>query len=74
MFASTQSKSKFDIPNVTIILWVVGLFFAFGVVSNLFDHKSPLYNLVQGLFVSLFVGGILYIARRISIRKVLLTE
>lgn len=48
---------------------MVGLFFAFGVVSNLFDHESLLYNIGQGLFISLFVGGVLYIARRISIRK-----
>ncbi|MGD0057360.1 MAG: hypothetical protein ABSB83_05850 [Methanomassiliicoccales archaeon] len=39
------------------------MFVAFGLLSNLFDQESLLYNLSQGAFIALFAGAILYIVR-----------
>jgi len=49
-----------ELPNVAIIIIMVGFFLGFGVFSNFIDGESLMYNLFQGLFMSLFVGGVLY--------------
>ena len=49
-----------EFPNEGIIIVMVSLFLAFGVVDNFFDGESLTYNLFQGVFISLFVGIVLY--------------
>jgi hypothetical protein len=49
-----------ELPNAAIIIITVGIFLSFGLISNLFDGESLMYNLFQGIFMSLFTGGVLY--------------
>jgi hypothetical protein len=49
-----------ELPNAAIIIIMVGLFLGFGVFSNFIDGESLTYNLFQGVFMSLFTGGLLY--------------
>jgi hypothetical protein len=46
-----------------------GFFLAFGVISNFFDDEGVLYNLFQGIFISLFTGGVLILAKYLASRK-----
>jgi hypothetical protein len=49
-----------ELPNAAIIIIMVGFFLSFGLISNFFDDESLTYNLFQGVFISLFTGGLLY--------------
>jgi hypothetical protein len=49
-----------ELPNEAIIIIMVGFFLSFGVFSNFIDGESLAYNLFQGVFISLFTGGVLY--------------
>jgi hypothetical protein len=70
-FPNSQKTSTFEdrlkqhfkiqeLPNAAIIIIMVGIFLSFGLISNLFDGYSLMYNLFQGIFMSLFTGGALY--------------
>ena len=63
MSVGERRRSRFEYPNAFIVLWMVGMFVAFGLLSNLFDQESLPYNLSQGAFIALFAGAILYIVR-----------
>jgi hypothetical protein len=53
---------------------MLALFLGFGVFSNLFDGKGLAYNLVQGVFIAVFTGGIVYLTKYlIGRRKLSLT-
>ncbi len=49
-----------ELPNAAIIIIMVGFFLSFGLISNFFDGENLTYNLFQGVFISLFTGGLLY--------------
>jgi hypothetical protein len=49
-----------ELSNAVIIVWMLGFFLSFGVFSNFIDGESLTYNLFQGVFISLFTGGVLY--------------
>jgi len=49
-----------ELPNAAIIIIMAGFFLGFGVFSNFIDGESLAYNLFQGVFMSLFIGGVLY--------------
>ena len=65
-FVEDMSK----LPNSQILIYILGLFLAFGLLSNLFDGESLLYNLGDGLLISVVTGSALYLARFLSRRKV----
>ena len=69
MSVGERHGSRFDYPNVFIVLWMVGLFVAFGLLSNLYDQESVLQNLGQGASIALFVGAVLYIVRWAALRR-----
>jgi len=62
-------KGRFDFPNAFIVIWMVSLFVAFGLVANLIDQYGILYNLGQGLFIALFVGVVLFLVKRYTVRR-----
>lgn len=49
-----------ELPNSAIIIFMVSIFLSFGLISNLFNGYSLAFNLFQGIFMSLFTGGVLY--------------
>jgi len=49
-----------ELPNAAIIAWMLALFLSFGLISNFIDGESLTYNLFQGVFMSLFTGGLLF--------------
>jgi len=49
-----------EIPNAAIIIIMVSIFLSFGLISNFYDGYGLAYNLFQGVFMSLFTGGVLY--------------
>ena len=49
-----------ELPNEAIIIIMIGFFLSFGLISNFIDGESLAYNLFQGVFISLFTGGVLY--------------
>ncbi|MGA2574099.1 MAG: winged helix-turn-helix domain-containing protein [Candidatus Methanomethylicaceae archaeon] len=62
-------KSRFDYPNVVIVIWTVAMFISFGLLSNLFDQEGVLYHLGQGAFIALFMGAIMWIVRWFALRR-----
>ncbi len=69
MSVEEPHRSWFEYSNVLIVVWMVGLFVAFGLLSNFYDQESILQNLGQGAFIALFVGAVLYIVRWIALRR-----
>jgi len=59
----------FDYPNAVIVIWMVAMFIGFGFFSNSFDNEGVIYNLVQGVFIALFIGIVMYIVRWIALRR-----
>ena len=57
MFEGGISK----ISNTVIIIWMLALFLSFGLVANFLDSEGFFYNLLQGIFISGFVGGAFYL-------------
>jgi hypothetical protein len=57
---------------IMIIVWMISAFVAFGIIANLIENYGVLYNLGQGVFISLFSGGCLYLYFRLrdSRRKI----
>ncbi|MGA3060457.1 MAG: hypothetical protein ABSD92_08820 [Candidatus Bathyarchaeia archaeon] len=49
-----------ELPNEAIIIIMIGFFLGFAVFSNFIDGYGLAYNLFQGIFISLFTGGVLY--------------
>jgi DNA-binding transcriptional ArsR family regulator len=68
--AKEGRKSRFDYPNVAIVIWTVAMFISFGLISNFFNQEDILYNLSQGAFIALFVGAIMWIVRWLALRRV----
>jgi hypothetical protein len=68
--AKEGRKSRFDYPNVVIVIWTVAMFISFGLLSNFFDQEGVLYNLSQGAFIALFVGAIMWVVRWLALRRV----
>jgi hypothetical protein len=62
---SVPNKKKLE-PHIPAIIYAVSFFLAAGLLSNLFDHEGIAYNLLQGLFIALVVGGTqeLFMSRR----------
>lgn len=54
---------------IMILIWVVSAFISFGIIANLIDNYGVLYNLGQGVFISLFSGGCLYLYFRLKDRR-----
>lgn len=69
MSAREGHRSRFDFPKAFIAVWVVAMFVSFGLVSNLIDQYGVLYNLVQGMFVALFMGAFLLLVRWLARRR-----
>ena len=69
MSVGERHGSRFEYSNILIVVWLVGLFVAFGLLSNLYDQESVLQNLGQGAFIALFVGAVLYIVRWTALRR-----
>ncbi|MGD0477032.1 MAG: hypothetical protein ABSB29_02565 [Nitrososphaerales archaeon] len=69
MSVGERHRSRFEYPDVFIVLWSAAMFVAFGLLSNLYDKESFLYNLGQGAFIALFVGAMLYIVRWTARRR-----
>jgi hypothetical protein len=66
-----EAASK--VSNTVIIVWMLALFLSFGLVANFFDNEGFLYNLFQGAFISVFVGGVLYLVKYLAHRRKLVT-
>ena len=62
-------KSRFDYPNVVIVIWTVAMFISFGLLSNFFDQEGVLINLGQGAFIALFSAAVLWMARWVALRR-----
>jgi inner membrane protein involved in colicin E2 resistance len=45
------------------------MFIGFGLFSNLYDNEGVIYNLVQGAFIALFVGTVMYLIRLVALRR-----
>ena len=67
--AKEGRRSRFDYPNAFIMIWMVAMFVSFGLVSNLIDQYGVLYNLVQGVFVALFMGAVLLLVRWLACHR-----
>jgi Flp pilus assembly protein TadB len=67
--ARDERRSRFDYPNAFIAVWMIAMFVAFGLISSLIDQYGVLYNLVQGVFIALFMGAILLLVRRLARRR-----
>lgn len=67
--AKEGRKSRFDFPNVAIIIWTVAMFISFGLLSNFYDQEGVLYNLGQGAFIALFVGAVMWMVRWLALRR-----
>jgi uncharacterized membrane-anchored protein len=52
------------------MIYMLALFLSFGLISNFIDNEGVIYNLLQGVFISLVTGGILYFARYLSRRRI----
>jgi hypothetical protein len=63
-----EDLSKF--PTAGIIIWTLALFLSFGLISNFTDNEGVIYNLLQGVFISVVAGGVLYFARYLSRRRI----
>jgi len=55
--------------DVIVFVWMLSAFVAFGLVANLIDNYGVLYNLGQGVFISLFSGLGLYLYFRLKSRQ-----
>jgi hypothetical protein len=53
-----------------IMIYMLALFIGFGLISNFIDSEGVIYNLSQGVFISVVTGGILYFARYLSRRRI----
>jgi hypothetical protein len=62
-----EAASK--VSNTVIIVWMLALFLSFGLVANFFDNEGLFYNLLQGTFISVLVGGALYSAKYLAHRR-----
>jgi hypothetical protein len=69
MSAKDGRRGRFDFPNAFIVIWMVAMFVAFGLFANLIDQYGILYNLGQGLFIALFVGTVLFLVKRYTVRR-----
>lgn len=69
MVSRVRRKSMFDYPNAVIVIWMVAMFIGFGLFSNLYDNEGVIYNLVQGAFIALFVGTVMYLIRLVALRR-----
>ena len=49
---------------------MLALFLSFGLILNFFDNEGVMYNLLQGVFISVVTGGVLYFARYLSRRRI----
>jgi DNA-binding transcriptional ArsR family regulator len=67
--AKEGRKSRFDYPNVAIVIWTVAMFISFGLISNFFDQEGVLYNLSQGAFIALFGGAVMWMVRWLALRR-----
>lgn len=56
--------------NSQILIYMFGLFLAFGLLANLFDGEGFLYNLGDGALIAAVTGSVLYLARFLSRRKI----
>jgi hypothetical protein len=57
------------VSNTVIVAWMSALFLSFGLVANFFYSEGLFYNLFQGIFISVFLGGVLYLARYLAHRR-----
>ena len=63
------SEQLKKLSKTAVLIMMFGFFLAFGVISNFFDDEGMLYNLFQGIFISLFTGGMLILAKYLVTRK-----
>jgi hypothetical protein len=52
------------------MLYMLAFFFSFGLISNFIDTEGFLYNLLQGLFISMVTGALLFFVRYLSKRRI----
>ena len=55
--------------HITILIFMLSLFIAFGLISNFINGYGFIYNLTQGVFMSLFGGCCLYLYFRLIERS-----
>ena len=58
------------LPTSAIMIYMLGFFLSFGLISNFIDNEGVMYNLLQGVFISVVTGGILDFARYLSRRRI----
>lgn len=63
-----EELSKF--PTSAILIYMLGLFLSFGLISSLFEDEGALYNLTQGAFIAVVTAGVLFLARYMSRRSI----
>ena len=61
--AGERRRGRFEFPDAFLAIWMIAMFVAFGLLSNLFDGESFAYNLGQGALIALLVGAVLYLVR-----------
>jgi len=67
---SRRERSNRDaFSGPAILVWMAGIFIAFGILSNLFDGEGLLYNLGQGAFIAILVGVVMFAAGRRALRQ-----
>ena len=64
-----MSEAVSKVSNTVIIVLMVALFLSFGLVANFFDSQGLFFNLFQGTFISIFVGGVFYLAKHLAHRR-----
>ena len=58
------------LPTSAIMIYMLGFFLSFGLISNFIENEGVMYNLLQGVFISAVIGGVLYFARCLSRRRI----
>ena len=58
------------LPTNVIMIYMLAFFLSFGLISNLIDNYGVLYNILQGVFISLVTGGTLFFVRYLSRRRI----
>ena len=53
-----------------IMIYMLAFFLSFGIIANFINDMGIFYNLLQGVSISLVTGGVLYMARYLSRRRI----
>jgi uncharacterized membrane protein len=58
------------LPSIAILLYMLVFLLSFGLISNFVDNEGFMYNLFQGVFISVVTGAALILAKYLSRRRI----